>query len=340
LLLGDIILVFVHPIKISKFLYNASKGELVHEHINIIGEHFGKLTVVSWDEATRATRHPRVVCQCECNRITTVQPYDLKRGKSKSCGICQYEKDLTGQRFGKLVALKLVEGRPELKTHKAWLCQCDCNNLVKVQISVLIAGKKKSCGCIMHQHPSDLTGHHFGKLTVLSLSEQKNKAGGNIWNCQCSCGNLIAVGTGTLNSGNTRSCGCLKNEVAFNSRLPPGVTGYRRLLLGYKNKAKDRSLLFDLDDKTFELLTQSDCFYCGDKPSQESKNPGYAPYIYNGIDRIDNQKGYVLGNVVPCCKHCNRGKMQKTVDEFAQQIENIYWYWASKTTSNTIQKES
>ena len=27
-----------------------------------------------------------------------------------------------------------------------------------------------------------------------------------------------------------------------------------------------------------------------------------------GLDRIDNSKGYVIGNVVPCCGNCNRIK--------------------------------
>ena len=42
----------------------------------------------------------------------------------------------------------------------------------------------------------------------------------------------------------------------------------------------------------FDNLSKNDCFYCG-KPGP------------NGIDRVDNNKGYELSNCVPCCKHCN-----------------------------------
>lgn len=60
--------------------------------------------------------------------------------------------DLTGQRFGKLVAVEMC-GKNE-KGRTMWLCKCDCGNERKVLTYNLREGKTKSCGCdlIMHMH--------------------------------------------------------------------------------------------------------------------------------------------------------------------------------------------
>jgi hypothetical protein len=59
----------------------------------------------------------------------------------------------------------------------------------------------------------DLTGHVFGRLTVLheapSRHDRKRR-----WVCQCQCGNTSEVVTSNLTTGRTKSCGCLKAEVS------------------------------------------------------------------------------------------------------------------------------
>ncbi len=58
----------------------------------------------------------------------------------------------------------------------------------------------------------DLTGKKFTRYTVLEFYGSKN--GKRKWKCQCECGTIGIVGTNDLVSGNSRSCGCLKNELA------------------------------------------------------------------------------------------------------------------------------
>lgn len=53
--------------------------------------------------------------------------------------------DITGQRFGRLVAIKRVENSASGQTR--WLCKCDCGNEVVVQRYALSSGNTKSCGC-------------------------------------------------------------------------------------------------------------------------------------------------------------------------------------------------
>lgn len=60
-------------------------------------------------------------------------------------------KDITGQRFGRLVAIKLIpkEERTWSNKERAWLCKCDCGNEVIVrQRNLLSARMTKSCGCL------------------------------------------------------------------------------------------------------------------------------------------------------------------------------------------------
>lgn len=59
--------------------------------------------------------------------------------------------DITGQRFGRLVAIKLIprEERTWSNKERAWLCKCDCGKEIIVRQRNLL-GKRvtKSCGCL------------------------------------------------------------------------------------------------------------------------------------------------------------------------------------------------
>jgi len=58
---------------------------------------------------------------------------------------------------------------------------------------------------------NDLTGKRFGKLTAIEpLKERKNKR--IVWKCKCDCGNYTKVLSTYLKNGDTKSCGCIKNE--------------------------------------------------------------------------------------------------------------------------------
>ena len=55
-------------------------------------------------------------------------------------------------------------------------------------------------------------------------------------------------------------------------------------------------------------------------------NCGSGDFVYNGLDRVDNEKGYTIDNVVPCCKHCNYAKRNRSVEEFIDWIAQVYEY--------------
>ena len=58
--------------------------------------------------------------------------------------------------------------------------------------------------------PLELSRMRFGRLTVLSRSD--NIKGKTAWLCKCDCGNKIVVSANNLTKNNTLSCGCYRSE--------------------------------------------------------------------------------------------------------------------------------
>lgn len=83
-------------------------------------------------------------------------------------------------------------------------------------------------------------------------------------------------------------------------------------LQSYKGRCRLRKIDFSLEKEKFEELLKKACVYCGDTPE-----------IYGGIDRVDNNKGYVEGNVVSCCVRCNMMKSSQEKDNFIAHCQKI-----------------
>jgi len=86
----------------------------------------------------------------------------------------------------------------------------------------------------------------------------------------------------------------------------------------YKYSAEKRKIEFGLNLEQCMELFNDCCFYCGEKDEK----------YMNGIDRIDNDDFYTLGNVVPCCEVCNVMKTCLSVDVFIGRVEHILTYLA------------
>jgi len=129
-----------------------------------------------------------------------------------------------------------------------------------------------------------------------------------------------------VKTGWTKSCGCIKGEVQRKKREDResfiGETQFNQLIKNYKNGAKKRGLVFKLsNDEMYEIVTK-DCYYCGQEPSQIIG--GVHRFYYNGIDRVDNSKGYIKSNCKPACKTCNIMKRQLSKNDFLEHINKIF----------------
>lgn len=106
--------------------------------VDITGQKFGMLTAI---EPTDQRKDKKIVwqCRCDCGREVFVTAKELRAGKTQTCGKHGRE-DLTGQRFGRLTALYLLE---EIRGRNAcWHCRCDCGNEIDVPTRYLKIGDK------------------------------------------------------------------------------------------------------------------------------------------------------------------------------------------------------
>lgn len=124
-------------------------------------------------------------------------------------------KDLSNQRFGRLIAIRPTEQWQSGSV--VWGCTCDCGNTVFVPSFYLCSGQKQSCGCLQKESfaEKDLTGRRFCRLTVIRRTE-KLMHQAVLWECKCDCGNTTFLIAYRLESGMTKSCGCLKKEYLHN----------------------------------------------------------------------------------------------------------------------------
>lgn len=179
----------------------------------------------------------------------------------------------------------------------------------------------------------NIIGMKFGKLTVLKISDTRGNRGQIKYDCVCDCGNNHTVTGEAIRSGKSKSCGCYKNTFKtrnFNHDRESQI--WKRLysstiIKRSKNKGwKDWLSLFD-----FIELSKKECFYCNEKPFIEIKDyiseikKDISVKVYsNGIDRIDNNIGYVKNNCVSCCKYCNFAKNTMSIEEFKIWVDKVY----------------
>lgn len=115
------------------------------------------------------------------------------------------------------------------------------------------------------------------------------------------------------------SCGCYNND---KRRKPSGHAAFNRLYNSYKSTSERRGYKFSLTKEEFKALTVQNCYYCGIVPQavmttkQRDTGKIMDKYIYNGVDRVENNIGYLSENCVPCCKICNVAKASMSKREF------------------------
>jgi 5-methylcytosine-specific restriction endonuclease McrA len=177
----------------------------------------------------------------------------------------------------------------------------------------------------------NIQGQTFGRWTVLNYVGIRPSDRRAVWRCQCICGNFGEVTSQDLRDGHSKSCGCLREDV-IRERSQTKDSGRNKLFRQYKTSSKRRGLIFSLSMEQFENLTRSSCHYCGTKPQTISRKCSeFGSYLYNGIDRKNNDLGYTIENCVPCCQECNFLKSVMSYTNFLKRIKMIYLNLICKT---------
>lgn len=208
--------------------------------------------------------------------------------------------DISGQRFGRLVAI--CDSGKRSYGAVLWRCLCDCGNETLARYYELKSGHVQSCGCLANQiartqtyRRQNLTGLRFGRL-VVSEPAGKNKNNQMRWRCICDCGRSHVADASNLKSGNVTSCGCLAREV-HSQRL---VThhGSREQLYRVWINIKERC--FNPAHKSYKDYGGRGITLCPewmeyDQFRRFALSNGWSPGLQ--VNRIDNDKGYCPENV-------------------------------------------
>lgn len=167
----------------------------------------------------------------------------------------------------------------------------------------------------------------YYRLTVIK-HDYKDARWRNWYLFKCDCGVEKVLHGSSVISGNTKSCGCLsrENHAKRASMAKSTKQGAKTaIFLQYKRHAKSRSIPFDLTKNQLITISQRDCHYCGQSPSNLKKTKhDQEGLLYSGVDRWDNKKGYTLNNCQPCCKICNYAKRNMSYADFELWIIRTY----------------
>ncbi len=233
--------------------------------------------------------------------------------------------DLAGQKYNMLTAVRFLEVRNK---NAYWECKCECGNLHIIAGSDLKRGNTKSCGCArkalqVSSKVKDITGNIYGRIKVIKFLRMEGKGRSSIYECLCECGNITEVHRASLVRGYTLSCGCYNRDKQLSAH---GVASFNNYLKGYKNSALKRGYVFELTNEQFREVISKDCVACGAPPkeiSRKTKKYSATPIRANGVDRIDNDKGYTSGNVQPMCSPCNKAKSTMGDEDFKKWMTQI-----------------
>lgn len=189
---------------------------------NLVGQKFGKLTVISIDKS----RPGYYWCECECGKRESVRGALLKNGQKKRCYECGYGRGGTlgvrpetiqkyqqhiGQKFGYLTAIGIDEHQGK------FICRCDCGKETRVYFYHLLSGNSTSCGCkrgesIRNQLQEKYYGYIGQKINHLTIDSCYYKNNSFWFDCTCDCGKKTTALATKIVSGYIQSCGCLKSK--------------------------------------------------------------------------------------------------------------------------------
>jgi hypothetical protein len=263
-------------------------------------------------------------------------------------------KDLTGQRFGRLLVIDLAEKTKPKQVF--WNCLCDCGKPKVVRAMCLTRGMTKSCGCynlecIRGRHVS-LAGERFGRLVAKSKCDH---IGGNRirYLCECDCGKTKEVDVKSLKNGMTRSCGCLRSETTSARVRTHGQSGINSKTPTYQSWCDMHKRTSNPNSADWHNYGARGIKVCEEWDSFERffADMGEKPLRLT-LDRIDNNKGYSKDNCRWATKSQQRNNCRDSVKvEFRGEIMNLnelsdllgikrtkvsYWYYSKNADFETL----
>jgi hypothetical protein len=143
---------------------------------DLTGTRFGRLLVLAmaWEDG-----HGKANCLCDCGKTLQVMTSGLlAQQPTQSCGCLQREitsrrsrKDVSGRRFGRLVAQSMIYGKGDTRV----LCHCDCGASCVPLRDALISHHTQSCGCLFDEYIASTRVQEQEKRERRRLTEQRRR---------------------------------------------------------------------------------------------------------------------------------------------------------------------
>ena len=99
----------------------------------------------------------------------------------------------------------------------------------------------------------------------------------------------------------------------------------------YRIRAENKGLSFDITKEQFETYKINPCYLCGKSGTNTHMN---------GIDRLDNTKGYTQDNIKSCCWVCNYMKKKCDYNELIQKLSLICSYQQEHPVAPSLEEEN
>lgn len=181
-----------------------------------------------------------------------------------------------------------------------------------------------SCSSLKKEE-HNLVKQKFGKLLVLKQMPSKKQE--KRWKCKCDCGNYSECSTHTLLKGHSKSCGCERLKSISHGYDNISGTWFGNLARG----AKKRKIEFSLTKEYLNQLLINQNFKCALSGldiyiSQVRSGQKYFEENTASLDRINNDKGYVEGNVQFLHKHINYMKWTHNQEYFKKLCKKVTNY--------------
>ena len=123
---------------------------------------------------------------------------------------------------GKYGYWTVIDATPEKvgRDHQYYVkCRCVCARKHYVRTCDLKSGRSKSCGCKIAQQGLRSVGKKFNRWTILEISEMRE--GHRYVKAVCDCGFKAEIRFHAIRSGESKSCGCYRNDI--NRKMRKGL---------------------------------------------------------------------------------------------------------------------
>ena len=208
------------------------------------------------------------------------------------------------------------------------------------KVNLRLKGRKKSNETatvnkvIINHYPIGLENGNWKLIERLTIENR------TYYKLQCKCGNFTTISSGAVKRylksdtvvkhvyGCVSCTANVRNKITGKIfRKSKGFSTVTRIFANYKDRAQKKYMEFSLTREQFEKLIFNSCHYCGRFGTQSCYlGDNHNELVYNGIDRMDSNKGYTISNCVTCCKTCNYGKRDLDFKEWLEYLSALTDY--------------